>query len=67
MTFVPKKAFFTKGIGRHKNKLQSFELALRDAKIEKQNLVYVSSIFPPKCQVIPVEEGLKELKPGQIT
>jgi arginine decarboxylase len=37
MTFVPKKAFFTKGIGRHKNKLQSFELALRDAKIEKQN------------------------------
>lgn len=67
MTFVPKKAFFTKGIGRHKNKLQSFELALRDARIEKQNLVYVSSIFPPQCQVIPVDEGVKELKPGQIT
>ncbi len=67
MTFVPQKAFFTKGIGRHKNKLQSFELALRDAKIEKQNLVYVSSIFPPKCKVIPLEEGIKELLPGQIT
>ncbi len=67
MTFVPRMAFFTKGIGRHKNKLQSFELALRDAGIEKQNLVYVSSIFPPKCKVIPLEEGLKMLSPGQIT
>ncbi|MCA1946356.1 MAG: pyruvoyl-dependent arginine decarboxylase, partial [Desulfovibrio sp.] len=45
--FVPTKAFFTKGIGRHKNKLQSFELALREGGIEKLNLVYVSSILPP--------------------
>ncbi len=67
MTFVPKKAFFTKGIGRHKNKLQSFELALRDARIEKQNLVYVSSIFPPKCEVIDLDKGIEQLRPGQIT
>jgi arginine decarboxylase len=67
MTFVPREAFFTKGIGRHKNKLQSFELALRDAGIEKQNLVYVSSIFPPKCQIISLDEGIQRLKPGQIT
>ncbi|ACV68602.1 pyruvoyl-dependent arginine decarboxylase [Desulfohalobium retbaense] len=67
MTFVPSKAFFTKGIGRHKNKLQSFELALRDARIEKQNLVYVSSIFPPKCKIISVDEGVEYLYPGQIT
>lgn len=67
MTFVPTKAFFTKGIGVHKNKLQSFELALRDAGIEKQNLVYVSSILPPKCKLIPLEEGIRLLKPGQIT
>ncbi|WP_457571594.1 pyruvoyl-dependent arginine decarboxylase [Desulfovulcanus sp.] len=66
-TFVPTKAFFTTGIGRHKNKLQSFELALRDAGIEKQNLVYVSSIFPPKCKLISVEEGVKHLASGQIT
>ena len=26
---VPTRAFFTKGVGVHKNKLQSFELALR--------------------------------------
>lgn len=67
MSFVPTKAFFTKGIGRHKNKLQSFELALRDAGIEKLNLVYVSSICPPNCAILPLEEGVKQLSPGQIT
>ncbi|MEW5897448.1 MAG: arginine decarboxylase, pyruvoyl-dependent [Nanoarchaeota archaeon] len=65
--FVPKRVFLTKGLGRHKDYLQSFELALRDAGIEKCNLVSVSSIFPPFCKVIPKEEGIKELKGGQIT
>ncbi len=66
-SFVPTRAFFTSGIGRHKNKLQSFELALRDAKIEKLNLVYVSSIYPPNCKLLSLEDGTKELRPGQIT
>jgi arginine decarboxylase len=65
--YVPGKIFFTKGVGRHKDYLQSFELALRDAKIEKCNLVTVSSIFPPNCKRIPTDEGLKMLQPGQIT
>jgi arginine decarboxylase len=65
--YVPQKIFFTKGVGRHKDYLQSFELALRDAKIEKCNLVTVSSIYPPGCKRIPTEEGLKLLQPGQIT
>jgi arginine decarboxylase len=64
---VPKKMFFTKGVGFHRNKLQSFELALRDAGIEKCNLVTVSSIFPPDCKIIPKQEGLDDLVPGQIT
>ncbi len=64
---VPQKVFFTKGIGHHKAKLQSFELALRDAGIEKCNLVYVSSIFPPNCKLIPFDEGIKKLLPGQVT
>ncbi len=63
---VPKKIFFTKGVGRHKEKLASFELALRDAGIEKYNLVYVSSIFPPGCKTISKEDGLKYLSPGEI-
>ena len=64
---VPKKMFFTKGVGNHKVELRSFELALRDAGIEKCNLVHVSSILPPECKVISKNEGLKELVPGEIT
>jgi arginine decarboxylase len=64
---IPTKVFFTKGIGVHKVKLASFELALREAGIEKCNLVRVSSIFPPGCKLISKEEGLNLLKPGQIT
>lgn len=64
---VPKKMFLTKGVGVHKDRLASFELALRDAGIEKCNLVCVSSILPPNCKIISKVEGLKQLKPGQIT
>jgi len=64
---IPKKIFFTKGVGRHKDKLQSFELALRDAGIAQLNLVSVSSIFPPGAKIISREKGSQYLKPGQIT
>ncbi|MFA5188145.1 MAG: arginine decarboxylase, pyruvoyl-dependent [Patescibacteria group bacterium] len=64
---VPSKMFFTKGVGVHKERLASFELALRDAGIEKCNLVYVSSIFPPNCQTITKDKGKELLNPGQIT
>jgi len=64
---VPKKMFFTKGVGTHKAELRSFELALRDAGIERCNLVHVSSILPPECKIIPRAEGLKELVSGMIT
>lgn len=63
---VPTKIFFTKGVGRHREQLTSFELALRDAGIQKYNLVQVSSIFPPKCRIVKKEEGLKLLSPGEI-
>ena len=65
--FVPRRIFFTKGVGTHKEELHSFELALRDAGIEKCNLVQVSSILPPGCKVISKVKGLAELKPGAIT
>lgn len=63
---VPKRVFFTRGIGSHKDELRSFELALRDAGIEKCNLVNVSSILPPGCKIIPKNKGLEALVPGQI-
>lgn len=66
MGMVPKKVFLTKGIGVHKEKLASFEMALRDASIAKYNLVRVSSIFPPNCKKIEKEEGLIEISAGQI-
>lgn len=65
--FVPKEVFFTNGVGRHKHKLRSFELALRDAGIQHQNLILVSSIFPPRCKILSRAEGLTRLVPGQIT
>jgi arginine decarboxylase len=63
---VPKKVFFTKGVGVHKDQLQSFELALRAAGIAKFNLVNVSSILPPGVKIVSREEGVALLKPGQI-
>lgn len=63
---VPKKIFFTKGVGVHKEKLTSFEMALRDAQIAQHNLVRISSIFPPNCEIIPREEGVRQLRAGQV-
>ena len=63
---IPSKIFFTKGVGVHKEKLASFEAALRAAGIEKYNLVFVSSILPPNCQIITKEIGLTYHRPGEI-
>ena len=65
--FVPKELFFTKGVGKHREKLTSFELALRSADIAACNLVRVSSIFPPGGKIISRSAGTKRLKPGQVT
>ena len=59
--------FFTKGKGIHKDQLTSFELALRDAKISDLKLVSVSSIKPPRCKIISIQEGRNYLLPGQVT
>jgi len=58
--------FLTKGVGKHRERLTSFEMALRDAGIAAFNLVRVSSIFPPGCRLISRPQGLKRLKPGAI-
>ena len=63
---VPTKVFLTKGLGRHKYELKSFEEALRNAGVAQQNLVQVSSILPPKCKMISRDNGLKRLIPGEI-
>ena len=65
-SLVPTKVFLTKGVGRHRYKLKSFEEALRQAGVAQQNLVQVSSILPPSCKIIARDRGLAELIPGQI-
>lgn len=67
MELVPKKVFLTKGVGKHKFQLKSFEIALRQAGVAQQNLVYVSSIVPPNCKMISKEAGVKHLVPGSIS
>jgi len=64
--FVPRSLFLTRGVGRHKEHLASFELALRDAGVAEFNLVSVSSIFPPGCRIVPRRVGLRQMAPGQI-
>ncbi|MDR4461560.1 MAG: arginine decarboxylase, pyruvoyl-dependent [Nitrospirales bacterium] len=64
---VPTQMFLTRGVGVHKEKLTSFEEALRSAGIAYCNLVTVSSIFPPDCKIIPRKRGEKLLNPGEIT
>lgn len=66
MNMVPRQAFLTSGVGRHREKLTSFEMALREAGIAQYNLVQVSSIFPPHCRLVEAEEGIARLTPGQI-
>ena len=64
--FLPKRVFLTSGVGVHKDRLTSFEFALRAAGVEKCNLVLVSSILPPNCEILDKARGLQYLQPGQI-
>ncbi|HUK79042.1 MAG TPA: pyruvoyl-dependent arginine decarboxylase [Nitrososphaerales archaeon] len=66
MSQVPRCFFLTKGSGKHKENLASFEVALKDAAISSYNLVTVSSIIPPGCKQITRDQGTAMLKPGEI-
>ena len=63
---IPKQVFFTTGVGIHRNRLESFEVALRKAGIQTFNLVRVSSIMPPNCKIVSRARGLQKLSPGEI-
>ncbi|HSQ79061.1 MAG TPA: arginine decarboxylase, pyruvoyl-dependent [Candidatus Bathyarchaeia archaeon] len=63
---VPSKVFLVRGKGQHREKLVSFEKALREAGIAPYNLVRVSSIYPPHCRLVGKAAGVKLLHYGQI-
>jgi arginine decarboxylase len=64
---IPRRVFLTRGVGTHRQQLSAFEYALRDADIEQQNLVSVSSILPPECELISRDTGITALSPGEMT
>ena len=64
---LPKRVFLTRGVGTHRQQLSAFEYALRDADIEQQNLVSVSSILAPGCELVARSDGVASLSPGEIT
>lgn len=66
MSFIPKRICLVRGVGLHKEKLVSFEMALRRAGIAYLNIVRVSSIFPPHCKIVG-GKFIRELMPGQVT
>ena len=63
---VPRKVLLAKGVGVHKEMLTSRELAMTDAGVEKMNMIKASSIIPPRCEIVPLREGKKELMIGQM-
>src|ERR1700684_688834 len=63
---IPKCVFLTRGVGVHRHQLTAFELALRDADIEQQNLVTVSSILPAGCELVTRAAGVATLSPGEM-
>jgi arginine decarboxylase len=64
--YTPSMLCLTRGVGRHREQLTSFELALRNAGIASFNLVSVSSIFPPHCRLVSKAKGLAKLNHGEI-
>ncbi len=66
MMYVPDRVFTVEGVGRHRDRLASFELALRDAGVEPFNFVGVSSIYPPDAERVSMEEGRDALEAGQV-
>jgi len=53
---VPTKIFFTKGSAATASSLLVRARAA-GRRIQKYNLVQVSSIFPPKCRIVKKEEA----------
>ena len=55
-------------LGIHRHQLTAFESGfIGDADIEQQNLVSVSSIFPPGCELISRDAGVITLEPARAT
>ncbi|MFL5560997.1 MAG: pyruvoyl-dependent arginine decarboxylase [Gemmatimonadaceae bacterium] len=66
LAWVPSRVFFVSGVGVHAQERVAFQHAMRAAGVADSNLVKVSSVIAPGCQIIPAAEGRSLLRPGNI-
>src|SRR5215210_7683045 len=64
--FVPTRVFFTSGVGFHKLQRVAMQHAMREAGVADCNLVKISSVIAPRCEVITRERGVGLLQAGAI-
>ena len=66
LAWVPRRMFFTSGVGTHETLRVAMQRAMHEAGVADSNLVKISSVIAPSCQVITREHGLRLLRPGNI-
>ena len=60
------RIYLCTGLGSGPTKLSAFDSALNDAGVANYNLIKLSSVIPPKSEIIELEGGLIEnQRPGQ--
>jgi arginine decarboxylase len=66
LAWAPTRVFFTSGVGTHETRRVAMQRAMEEAGVADCNLVKVSSVIPPRCEIITREHGLRLLRPGNI-
>src|SRR5829696_8481095 len=64
--WVPSRVFFVTGTGVHELERVALQHAMREAGVADCNLLKVSSVMPPECEIIPASEGRRLLRPGNM-
>lgn len=63
---IAKQCCISKGVGKSKNGLPSFDRALIEAGVGNYNLVRLSSILPAECKWVDVKDLPQYLKEGSL-
>jgi arginine decarboxylase len=63
---IPKRAYFCRGVGTHKEDKNALDAASREAGVGRLNLVKVSSILPPGLEWIDRPTFDAIVSPGEI-
>jgi arginine decarboxylase len=66
IAWTPSRVFVVGGTGVHEKERIAVQHAMRAAGVEQVNLVKVSSVVAPECELITAEEGRRLLRPGNV-